>query len=182
VRRIYGDFSSARSKSWADILSKHAIIPQQQFAYTTGKNVSDITLVIDAMDLPHSGRFTAMTAPLSNVRMVPSRGNRPGSGAGRYLETRALSCPNITLCRVIPRRMHALNIGAQCPGHIELMLPGRPGELCSMPRFPEPPSKLSDRAATQTPFHQRAMTRNNCTRHPLRNVPTKRGSLATAFQ
>ena len=57
VRRIYGDFSSARSKAWAEILSKHAIIPQQQFAYTTGKNASDITLVIDAMDLLHSGRF-----------------------------------------------------------------------------------------------------------------------------
>src|SRR5271155_332610 len=57
VRRIYGDFSNPRSKGWADTLSKHAIIPQQQFAYTTGKNASDITLVIDAMDLLHSGRF-----------------------------------------------------------------------------------------------------------------------------
>src|SRR5246500_3046730 len=57
VRRIYGDFSSGRSKAWTDVLSKHAIIPQQQFAYTTGKNASDITLVIDAMDLLHSGRF-----------------------------------------------------------------------------------------------------------------------------
>ncbi|ANT52069.1 NYN domain-containing protein [Mesorhizobium amorphae] len=57
VRRIYGDFANARSKGWADVLSKHAIIPQQQFAYTTGKNASDITLVIDAMDLLHSGRF-----------------------------------------------------------------------------------------------------------------------------
>lgn len=57
VRRIYGDFSSPRSKAWAEVLSTHAIIPQQQFAYTTGKNASDITLVIDAMDLLHSGRF-----------------------------------------------------------------------------------------------------------------------------
>ena len=57
VRRIYGDFSSPRSKAWIDVLSRHAIIPQQQFAYTTGKNASDITLVIDAMDLLHSGRF-----------------------------------------------------------------------------------------------------------------------------
>lgn len=57
VRRIYGDFSAARSKGWADTLSRHAIIPQQQFAYTTGKNASDITLVIDAMDLLLSGRF-----------------------------------------------------------------------------------------------------------------------------
>jgi len=57
VRRIYGDFTSVRSKAWIDILARHAIIPQQQFAYTTGKNASDITLVIDAMDLLHSGRF-----------------------------------------------------------------------------------------------------------------------------
>lgn len=57
VRRIYGDFSHSRSKSWSEILSKHAIIPHQQFAYTAGKNASDIALVIDAMDLLHSGRF-----------------------------------------------------------------------------------------------------------------------------
>jgi uncharacterized LabA/DUF88 family protein len=43
--------------AWADILLKHAIIAQQQFTYATGKNASDIKLVIDAMDLPHSGRF-----------------------------------------------------------------------------------------------------------------------------
>jgi uncharacterized LabA/DUF88 family protein len=57
VRRIYGDFANTRSKAWTDVLARHAIIPQQQFAYTTGKNASDITLVIDAMDLLHSGRF-----------------------------------------------------------------------------------------------------------------------------
>ena len=57
VRRIYGDFSGQRLKSWAEILQKYAIDPYQQFAYTTGKNASDIALVIDAMDLLHSGRF-----------------------------------------------------------------------------------------------------------------------------
>src|ERR1700748_95890 len=57
VRRIYGDFSSPRMKSWADILQKYAIDPYQQFAYTSGKNASDIALVIDAMDLLHSRRF-----------------------------------------------------------------------------------------------------------------------------
>ncbi|MDF0697484.1 NYN domain-containing protein [Rhizobium sp. MC63] len=57
VRRIYGDFANARSKAWTAVLARHAIIPQQQFTYTTGKNASDITLVIDAMDLLHSGRL-----------------------------------------------------------------------------------------------------------------------------
>src|SRR3546814_12505789 len=59
VRRIYGDFSGTRLKSWAEVLSTHAIRAQQNFAYTTGKNASDIALVIDAMDLLHKGRFDA---------------------------------------------------------------------------------------------------------------------------
>ncbi|MDC7787244.1 NYN domain-containing protein [Rhodoplanes sp. TEM] len=57
VRRIYGDFSNGRSKGWAEVLSRHAIVPQQQFAYTPGKNAADISMVIDAMDFLHSGRF-----------------------------------------------------------------------------------------------------------------------------
>lgn len=57
VRRIYGDFSGTRLKSWSDVLSTHAIMPHQNFANTVGKNASDIALVIDAMDLLHAGRF-----------------------------------------------------------------------------------------------------------------------------
>ena len=57
LRRIYGDFSKPALKSWKDPLQKHAVVPHQQFAYTKGKNSSDIALVIDAMDLLHMGRF-----------------------------------------------------------------------------------------------------------------------------
>lgn len=57
VRRIYGDFSGSRLASWEKKLAGLAVIPHQQFAYTRGKNSSDIALVIDAMDLLHSGRF-----------------------------------------------------------------------------------------------------------------------------
>jgi hypothetical protein len=57
VRRIYGDFSGTRLKPWADSLAAHAIVPQQNFANIPGKNATDIALVIDAMDLLHSGRF-----------------------------------------------------------------------------------------------------------------------------
>ena len=57
VRRIYGDFSGTRLKSWADVLAPHAIKAHQNFAYTSGKNASDIALVIDAIDLLHTGRF-----------------------------------------------------------------------------------------------------------------------------
>ena len=57
LRRIYGDFSKGQQAGWEKVLARHAIQPTQQFAYTTGKNSTDITLVIDAMDLLHSGRF-----------------------------------------------------------------------------------------------------------------------------
>ena len=57
VRRIYGDFSGPHLRSWEKKLAGLAVIPHQQFAYTKGKNSSDIALVIDAMDLMHTGRF-----------------------------------------------------------------------------------------------------------------------------
>jgi hypothetical protein len=57
LRRIYGDFSKGQQAGWEKVLARHAILPFQQFAYTSGKNSTDITLVIDAMDLLHSGRF-----------------------------------------------------------------------------------------------------------------------------
>ena len=57
IRRIYGDFSREAMRSWAKKLATLAIVPHQQFANTKGKNSSDIALVIDAMDILHSGRF-----------------------------------------------------------------------------------------------------------------------------
>lgn len=57
VKRIYGDFTSPTSSQWKKVLNKHAIKPVQQFAYTTGKNATDSTLIIDAMDLLYTRRF-----------------------------------------------------------------------------------------------------------------------------
>jgi hypothetical protein len=57
VKRIYGDFTSPASSSWRKVLQKYAIKPVQQFAYTTGKNATDSTLIIDAMDLLYTRKF-----------------------------------------------------------------------------------------------------------------------------
>ncbi len=57
VRRIYGDFSSNQLQGWIREMPAHAILPQMNLANTAGKNASDIALVIDAMDLLHTGRF-----------------------------------------------------------------------------------------------------------------------------
>ena len=57
VRRIYGDFTSTTSSSWKKVLQRYAIKPVQQFAYSTGKNATDSTLIIDAMDLLYTRKF-----------------------------------------------------------------------------------------------------------------------------
>jgi uncharacterized LabA/DUF88 family protein len=57
VKRIYGDFTSPTSSAWKKVLQKFAIKPVQQFAYTTGKNATDSTLIIDAMDLLYTRKF-----------------------------------------------------------------------------------------------------------------------------
>ena len=55
VKRAYGDWTTTNLKSWKEVLHKMAIQPMQQFSYTTGKNSTDSSLIIDAMDLLHAG-------------------------------------------------------------------------------------------------------------------------------
>ncbi len=55
-RRIYGDFSSSSTRGWKDTLLEYSIIPIQSFPYTSGKNSTDTTMVIDAMDILYTGK------------------------------------------------------------------------------------------------------------------------------
>jgi len=55
VKRAYGDWTTQNLVSWKEWLHRLAIQPIQQFRYTTGKNATDSALIIDAMDLLHSG-------------------------------------------------------------------------------------------------------------------------------
>ena len=57
VKRAYGDWTTTNLKGWKSHLHKHAIQPVQQFSYTQGKNSTDSSLIIDAMDLLHEGRL-----------------------------------------------------------------------------------------------------------------------------
>lgn len=58
VKRIYGDWTGPNLKGWKECLLEHSIQPVQQFAYTTGKNATDGAMIIDAMDLLYTGRFS----------------------------------------------------------------------------------------------------------------------------
>ena len=57
VKRIYGDWTSPQLGSWKKVLLDYSIQPIQQFAYTRGKNATDSSLIIDAMDLLYTRRF-----------------------------------------------------------------------------------------------------------------------------
>lgn len=59
TKRAYGDWSSNGLKNWKTTLNELAIQPIQQFAYTIGKNSTDASLIIDAMDLLYTGKYDA---------------------------------------------------------------------------------------------------------------------------
>jgi len=55
-RRVYGDWTTPQLNPWKQRISEFGMTPVQQYAYTSGKNASDFTLIIDAMDILYSGK------------------------------------------------------------------------------------------------------------------------------
>lgn len=54
IKRIYGDWTKPNLSKWKGVLLEHAIIPIQQYGYTSGKNATDSAMIIDAMDILYS--------------------------------------------------------------------------------------------------------------------------------
>lgn len=55
IRRAYGDWTTQNLAGWKAILPRHAIQPMQQFAIVSGKNATDSSMIIDAMDVLYAG-------------------------------------------------------------------------------------------------------------------------------
>ncbi len=71
IRRAYGDWASTRLKGWKDKLHDFAIRPIQQFSYSTGKNATDIALVIDAMELLYTQKLDGFCLASSDADFTP---------------------------------------------------------------------------------------------------------------
>jgi uncharacterized LabA/DUF88 family protein len=71
VRRAYGNWKSPSLKPWEDRLHEYAIRPIQQFAYSKGKNASDMAMVIDALDLLHDGAMDGCAIVSSDADFTP---------------------------------------------------------------------------------------------------------------
>ena len=84
VKRIYGDWTRTNLAGWKDVLLRHSIQPRQQFAYTKGKNATDAAMVIDAMDLLHTGRFEGFCLVSSDSDFTPLAARIRESGLKVY--------------------------------------------------------------------------------------------------
>ena len=71
VKRAYGDWTNPHLNGWREVLLGNAISPQQQFAYTYGKNATDSALIIDAMDLLYSGNVEGFAIVSSDSDFTP---------------------------------------------------------------------------------------------------------------
>jgi uncharacterized protein (TIGR00288 family) len=108
IRRGYGDWTSDHLKGWREKLPAYAIQPVQQFAYTVGKNSTDFSLVIDAMDLLYSGNVEAFVIVSSDgdftrlaMRLRESGKRVYGIGARKTPQAFQNACDRFTYVEVL---------------------------------------------------------------------------------
>ena len=71
VRRAYGNWRKDTLKKWEGEVKRLAIRAVQQFDYVSGKNATDMALVIDAMDLLANGDYDAFVIMASDSDYTP---------------------------------------------------------------------------------------------------------------
>ncbi len=71
VKRAYGNWRKEILKNWEEELKRLAIKAEQQFDYVSGKNATDMALVIDTIDLLHSGIYDAFVIVASDSDYTP---------------------------------------------------------------------------------------------------------------
>ena len=55
TRRVYANWTNSGKSQWKAAIHANGMLPVQQFAYVSGKNATDMALIIEAMDLLYSG-------------------------------------------------------------------------------------------------------------------------------
>lgn len=108
VKRGYGDWGSNYLSSWREQLTPLAIQPIQQIAYVPGKGATDIALVIDAMDLLHSGQVDTFCLVASDsdytrlaMRLREASKRVVGIGAKQTPAAFSSACDRFTFVEVL---------------------------------------------------------------------------------
>ncbi len=71
VKRAYGNWKKNVLKNWEEQLKRLAIKAQQQFDYVSGKNATDMALVIDTLDLLYKEIYDAFVIVASDSDYTP---------------------------------------------------------------------------------------------------------------
>ncbi|MFC2821513.1 MAG: NYN domain-containing protein [Sphaerochaeta sp.] len=71
VKRAYGNWKKRNLNRWENELKRLGFRAQQQFDYVSGKNATDMALVIDAMDLLSSNAFDSFVIVSSDSDFTP---------------------------------------------------------------------------------------------------------------
>jgi uncharacterized LabA/DUF88 family protein len=80
VKRAYGNWKKETLKNWENELKRLAIKAEQQFDYVSGKNATDMALVIDTVNLLHRGIYDAFVIVASDSDYTPLAINLHESG------------------------------------------------------------------------------------------------------
>ncbi|MDD7380496.1 MAG: NYN domain-containing protein [Succiniclasticum sp.] len=71
VKRAYGNWKKDVLKNWEEEIKRLAIKAEQQFDYVSGKNATDMALVIDTISLLHRGIYDAFVIVASDSDYTP---------------------------------------------------------------------------------------------------------------
>lgn len=71
LKRAYANWRKDELKNWEAELKRLAIKAEQQFDYVSGKNATDIALVIDAVNLLHTQRYDGFVIVSSDSDYTP---------------------------------------------------------------------------------------------------------------
>ena len=71
VKRAYGNWHKPTLKNWGEIIKRLAIKAEQQFDYVSGKNATDMALVIDTIELLYTNLYDAFVIVSSDSDNTP---------------------------------------------------------------------------------------------------------------
>lgn len=71
VKRAYGNWHKPTLKNWGELIKRLAIKAEQQFDYVSGKNATDMALVIDTIELLYTNLYDAFVIVSSDSDYTP---------------------------------------------------------------------------------------------------------------
>ncbi len=133
IRLAFGNWSKEQLRSWMDATARLAVRQVQQPDYVSGKNATDIALVIAAMDILHSRDCDTFAIVSSDSDFTPlalhlREAGRRVLGFGQKFTPESFRCS-----------CHDFTHLEDLPPHVE------PARIISLPSEPQPPQPPAPR-------------------------------------